>query len=384
MTSLANDRDFASAPSFPQEGFGREGGARIAGPGGPIARGAARAAYSAAQLARIAWFTGHYMVGRRKMGPLTNPGDAPYAEQSEPLDRERLKASFREVFDKEWAAIAAGQYRMPYELRRAPSLPKLLQTSRDYLRDAEAVARRKAENRHAEVLDETARRTYPRYYLQNFHFQTDGWLSEESADRYEMQVETLFTGAAAPMRRQALPFIGAVARQRKDARLVDLGCGAGVFLRDVLDNWPDLDVTAVDLSPAYLAKARTCLAAFPSVKFREGRAEETQLQDAAADLVTAVYLFHELPPKIRAQVVKEAARLLAPGGRFVLVDTIQYGDEPGLDILLENFPRGFHEPYYDGYCREDLAALAAGAGLEKTAETHSFLTKVTVFEKQDQ
>ena len=40
---------------------------------GTIATAAKRAAYSASQLARIAWYTGHYMAGRRRMGPLVNP-----------------------------------------------------------------------------------------------------------------------------------------------------------------------------------------------------------------------------------------------------------------------------------------------------------------------
>ena len=43
----------------------------------------------------------------------------------------------------------------------------------------------------------------PDYYRQNFHFQSDGWLSEHSAAIYDTQVEVLFTGAADVMRRRA-------------------------------------------------------------------------------------------------------------------------------------------------------------------------------------
>jgi hypothetical protein len=35
---------------------------------------------------------------------------------------------------------------------------------------------------------------YPDYYLQNFHFQSDGWLSDNSAQVYEYSTETLFSG----------------------------------------------------------------------------------------------------------------------------------------------------------------------------------------------
>ena len=349
-----------------------------------IAAGARRAAYGAAQAARIIWYTGHYAAGRRLMGPLTDPGEAPYADEFAPLDRARLGEAFRELFRADWRNIEAGVYRMPADLARLPSPARLIARSRDYFRDAEKVARRKHAHGHSEVLTEAARARYPRYYLQNFHYQTDGWLSDASAERYDMQVETLFTGAASAMRRQALPFMRDAVAGRDPAalKLLDLGSGTGAFLADVKRNWPLIDATALDLSPAYLGKARTRLASADPIRFVEAPAEKTGLPDASFDIVTAVYLFHELPPAVRKEVAAEIVRVLKPGGVFIEVDTIQYGDEPGFDILLENFPRGFHEPYYDSYCRTDLAALFSAAGLEKTGDRIAFLTKVSSFVKR--
>ncbi len=355
----------------------------LAAPVKAAATTAKRAFYGASQAARVLWFTGHYIAGRRLMGPLTEPGDPPYAEKSAPLDRARMGAAFRELFEADWRNVRDGVYKMPIDMRRAPSPSSLWRRSRDYLRDSAQVARRKTRGGHSEVLSDAARERFPRYYLQNFHYQTDGWLSAASADRYDMQVETLFTGAAGAMRRQALPAVAdAVAgRDAASLSLLDLGCGTGAFLRDVKDNWPAIRATALDLSPAYLGKARAELGRWSDIVYRQANAEETGLDDAAFDIVTAVYLFHELPPRARRNVVAEAARLLKPGGVFVLVDTIQYGDEPGLDILIENFPRGFHEPYYDSYCRADLGALFADAGLARRRDALAFLTKVTTFEK---
>ena len=45
---------------------------------------------------------------------------------------------------------------------------------------------------------------YPDYYLQNFHHQTDGYLSDHSAEIYDLQVEILFSGTADSMRRRVL------------------------------------------------------------------------------------------------------------------------------------------------------------------------------------
>ena len=348
-----------------------------------FANGARRMFYGASQAARVLWFTSHYAAGRRMMGPLTAPGEAPYAEEFGALDRARLKTSFRELFRMEWRNIRDGVYKMPFDLRHTPSPARLWRRSRDYLRDAADVARRKHRRGHSEVLSDAAREKYPRYYLQNFHYQTDGWLSAHSAERYDMQVETLFTGAAGAMRRQALPALARALRARDVAAvsLLDIGCGTGLFLRDVKDNWPGLKATALDLSPAYLGKARAELGRWPDISFVEANAEESGLEAASFDIITAVYLFHELPPAARRNIAAEVARLLKPGGAFIVVDTIQYGDEPGFDILLENFPRGFYEPYYDSYCRADLDALFGEAGLNRREETLAFLTKVSCFTK---
>ncbi len=348
-----------------------------------LQNGLKRLTYSGSQMARIAWYTGHYAIGRRRMGPLTNPGEAPYADWSLPLDRKRLRESFSELFRKDWHHIKNGVYKLPPEVGKIPNVGALMKRSRDYFRDAEKVAHRKAYDINAEVLRDDNRDKYPRYFLQNFHYQTDGWLSAESAERYETQVETLFTGAAGAMRRTALPFIHHALNGSAggDTQLVDLGCGTGTFLREVINNWPHLNITGLDLSPAYLAKARNNLGGHGTVNLVEANAEATGLPSQSADIVSAIYLFHELPPKVRAHVMEEAARLLKPGGIFILTDTIQYGDEPGLDILLENFPRGFHEPYYDSFCKLDIATLAGEYGLSPAGVDIGFLTKSSVFSK---
>ncbi|MEM8771838.1 MAG: class I SAM-dependent methyltransferase [Pseudomonadota bacterium] len=344
---------------------------------------ALKAAYSAGQAARILWHTGHYAAGRRIMGPLTEPGFVPDTEESGPLDRRRLRAAFFEIFQKDWENIEAGRYRMPLELQRPPLPSTIWRQSRDYLRDTAKVARRKALRGHAEVRTETTKGRYPQYFLQNFHYQSDGWLSRASAARYDMQVETLFTGAAGAMRRAGLPAIGAglAGKDAARSRLLDLGCGAGTLLAEVKHNWPDLQVTALDLSPAYLGRARTRLGRWKHIEYVQEKAEATGLSDASYDFISCVYLFHELPPAIRRDVVREAARLLKPGGLFILVDTLQYGDEPGLDPLLRGFPRGFHEPYYDSYCRLALDNIFGSEGLVFQNETLAFLSKVSLFQK---
>jgi ubiquinone/menaquinone biosynthesis C-methylase UbiE len=163
------------------------------------------------------------------------------------------------------------------------------------------------------------------------------------------------------MRRQALvPLHRALSElgaRRKTVRLLDVACGTGSFLREVKANWPRLYVTGLDLSPHYLAAARCALSAWSRTRFVEGAAETMPFAGGEFDIVTCIYLFHELPPRVRRAVVAEMRRVLQPGGLLILVDSLQLGDEPDYDAMLDSFPVAFHEPFYASYIREDLDRL---------------------------
>jgi hypothetical protein len=73
--------------------------------------------------------------------------------------------------------------------------------------------------------------------------------------------------------------------------------------------------------------------------------------------------------------------VLKPGGRLVLVDSLQRGDRPDYEGLLELFPQNYHEPYYQSYIEEDFAALAAACGLTHVHDVQAFVAKVMVFDK---
>jgi len=73
--------------------------------------------------------------------------------------------------------------------------------------------------------------------------------------------------------------------------------------------------------------------------------------------------------------------VLKPGGRLLFVDSIQSGESPALDRMLEYFPIGFHEPFYGSYQQEDLAALFGEAGLEIVETKRAFLSKAMLLRK---
>jgi hypothetical protein len=70
-----------------------------------------------------------------------------------------------------------------------------------------------------------------------------------------------------------------------------------------------------------------------------------------------------------------------PGGRLVLVDSLQRGDQPDYDGLLELFPQNYHEPYYKSYTNVNFCALATSCGLTHIRDVKAFVSKVMVFDK---
>ena len=83
-------------------------------------------------------------------------------------------------------------------------------------------------------------------------------------------------------------------------RLVDIGSGTGDFLTFVKDNWPEVSVGAVDLSRFYLAQASRRLQRWGGTGAVAAAAERLPFADASVDVVTCIYLLHEVPDGERA------------------------------------------------------------------------------------
>ena len=334
-----------------------------------------RLSYAARQTARVAWYAGHYAAGRRLLKPMPKPGFAIGPTPS----RQEMTADMRALFTREWNDIEAGLFRAPRTLGPEPA--EFLRRSLLYFRDLPQVDAR----RHGQLDDELPPGTQadglPDYYRQNFHFQSDGWLSEHSAALYDTQVEVLFTGAADVMRRRALKPIAEwmAGRNQRDLKGLDVGCGTGRLLAFLHDAWPGMKFTGLDLSPPYLAEARRLIGRTARVKLIEGAAEKLPFDDASLDLVVSSFLMHELPETIRQQVLAEMARVLKPDGLVVIVDSIQKGDQPSWDGLLDLFPHYFHEPYYAEYANGNLETWCDAVGLKPVAGERAFLSKVSAF-----
>jgi ubiquinone/menaquinone biosynthesis C-methylase UbiE len=343
-----------------------------------------RFAYGARQLPRVAWYVGHALVTRHlsQEARRREPSKRPAAQTAAPVpERSRLYADMAKLFQQDLANVEAGIYPLPADHDGA--LPKLIERSRLYFEDLPDIHRRREAGDNRQVFTEEMRGKRPSYYLQNFHYQSGGWLTEDSAKRYDTQVEVLFNGTANATRRQALvPLAEAFAgRDQRRLRILDVGCGTGRFLDFCKQAWPRLPAIGLDLSEAYVGEARRHLKRWCWLNLVVGNGETIPAADNSQDAVTSIFMFHELPPKVRRAVFGEFARVLKPGGRLVLVDSLQFGDEPDYDGMLELFPQNYHEPYYAGYLREDFRAIGASFGMTHVRDVNAFVSKVMVFDK---
>ncbi|MDQ3341910.1 MAG: class I SAM-dependent methyltransferase, partial [Myxococcota bacterium] len=113
-----------------------------------------------------------------------------------------LAARHKALHERDLANVDGGLY--PRELlfdiplrRYARAFPRLV-------RDTPRVVRRMKRGDYKDIPSVDKSR-FPAYYRRNFHWQTDGYFSEHSAEVYELGVELLFRGTADVMRRQIIP-----------------------------------------------------------------------------------------------------------------------------------------------------------------------------------
>ncbi|MFM7229764.1 MAG: class I SAM-dependent methyltransferase [Cyanobacteriota bacterium] len=287
-----------------------------------------------------------------------------------------LQRRMDRLLERDWQDASEGLY--PRELLfDAPWGEWLLLYPRVWL-DLPAIWARRQRRDVRDLPMDVDGSAFPDYYLQNFHHQTDGYLSDRSAELYDLQVEILFNGTADAMRRRVLRPLVQSLRGVNRPRILDVATGTGRTLQQIQAARPEASLVGIDLSEAYLRQAARRLNQRPGVlpQLLQGNAEELPFRDASFDAVTCVFLLHELPAEARSAMLRECRRVLRPGGRLVLADSIQLADAPDCATVLENFRRVFHEPYYRHYISDDLEARIAGADLQLQGAESWFMTRV--------
>jgi ubiquinone/menaquinone biosynthesis C-methylase UbiE len=139
--------------------------------------------------------------------------------------------------------------------------------------------------------------------------------------------------------------------------ILDVGCGTGRLLRTAEQRFPAARLEGVDAAVEMVRYAQGVLPAASRITFRQATAERLPFADAQFDLVFSTMTFHHWNDQ-RAGIA-EVARVLKPGGRWLLADFIATGFMRNVRRLfrLRRFPeRRVLDPLVAAACLQVLAS----------------------------
>lgn len=152
----------------------------------------------------------------------------------------------------------------------------------------------------------------------------------------------------------------------KPGRILDVGTTCGNNLFPYLDFLTGAEAYGIDLCAPGLRYGHALAghAGLP-VHFSQQNAERTDFPDAHFDLIVSSFLFHEVPLKTTAAIMRECYRLLKPGGLMV------HQELPAENLVdsWENYfwnwdTRNNNEPYYTAFRAQDPIRLCVEAGFD--------------------
>jgi len=115
----------------------------------------------------------------------------------------------------------------------------------------------------------------------------------------------------------------AASQVKSPTSILDVGCGTGRLLRATAARFPAARLEGVDAAPQMVQTAVHLLPPGSSIHFQEATAEALPFADGQFDLVFSTMTFHHWADQNKG--VSEVARVLSPGGRWLLADFIGQG-----------------------------------------------------------
>ena len=155
-------------------------------------------------------------------------------------------------------------------------------------------------------------------------------------------------------------------------RILDIGSTVGHNIVPLALAFPDTELIAIDTAAAVLryGHARAQALGARNLKFVQMSGEDlSRFPDGHFDWVQTTMFLHELSGKALPRVLREATRVLAPGGLILHLEQPQYSDEMP---LYEQFIRDWdafnnNEPFWSAMHALDLKKLMVEAGIPADA-----------------
>ena len=209
----------------------------------------------------------------------------------------------------------------------------------------------------------------PAYFRDTeFHLQPGGlWKDPLTGPIYEIGVQHFnlhrFGKSGAEMGLALLQALDG----RPVKRFLELGCGPGYKMYPVLDAHPEADAHGIDLSAALLRYAyRRAIDHQRTVRYAQMNAETLSFDDQSFDLVYNMILLHEVPVSATRRILREALRVLEPGGVYCDLDLPAYRDLDPFTAFMMDWDNDHNgEPFWRAYHELDMRQELLDAGFDR-------------------
>jgi ubiquinone/menaquinone biosynthesis C-methylase UbiE len=214
---------------------------------------------------------------------------------------------------------------------------------------------------------------YPENYRASFHGYNAGHLCWEAAFEFEMASRAVHAplypdrGADSDRAlRQGYHDALLASLPQSPTTILDLHPTVGLSSFALRQYFPKAAITGLNFSPYYLSVARyqDSRQGVGIHAWHHALPEATGLADSSFDLISTFLLLHEMPQDTTRRILREARRLVRPGGAFAVMDMNPacgaYQTMPAVIMTLLKST----EPFLDDYFALDLEQEMLDAGFE--------------------
>lgn len=151
-------------------------------------------------------------------------------------------------------------------------------------------------------------------------------------------------------------------------RIYEMGCGGATTLAACHKNYPDAELTGSDLSPAMLKGGHDAARAMGiPITFKQRDARNTGEPNESVDAVICYALFHEMPVSVCVETIKEAFRILKPGGDIIINDPPPFAAvHPFQAVVLDWDTDNRGEPFFSETCATEWVEVLKDVGFIDT------------------
>ncbi|MDE0244491.1 MAG: class I SAM-dependent methyltransferase, partial [Gammaproteobacteria bacterium] len=167
------------------------------------------------------------------------------------------------------------------------------------------------------------------------------------------------------IRRQRVDVVSLLPKDHYD-RIYEPGCGGLGALAACSQVYPDAELTGSDISTALLKgghKAARNMGIPIHLKQRDAR--DTGEPDESYDAVLMYALLHEMPVKVSIDTIREAFRILKPGGDIVINDPPPFSRVDAFQAAILDWESEYRgEPFFSAACSMDWATVLEEVGFK--------------------